>query len=121
MAGNILEDIKKPLGLAPDYDAFDAEITMHINSQFSTLFQLGVGPKDRAFVLIDGDETWDEFFAGVVQAPNLNDVKTYIYMRVRLIFDPPATSFAITSMEKMIQEAAWRMNVQGDHSSINNQ
>lgn len=117
----ILDDIKRPLGLEIDYDVFDPEIQMHINSVFATLFQLGVGPKTQAFFLETGDETWASFFADVVEGPNLQSVRTYIYMKVRLVFDPPTTSFAITAIEKQVQEMEWRLNVQGDHSSPNNQ
>lgn len=116
----ILDDIKRPLGLEPDYDVYDAEILMHINGVFATLHQLGVGPKDNAVILETGDETWSSFFEKTIQGNNLANVRTYIYMKVRLIFDPPTTSFAITAMEKQIQEIEWRINVQGDHSSPTN-
>lgn len=117
----ILDDIKKPLGLDTEYDVFDAELKIHIDSVLGDLHQLGVGPRENAFSLATGNETWRDFFESVVRAPNLNAAKTYIYMRVRLIFDPPTTSFAITSFEKQIKELEWRLNVAGDHSSINNQ
>lgn len=117
----ILDDIKKPLGLDTEYDVFDAELKMHIDSVLGDLHQLGIGPSTNAFSLQTGDETWRDFFESVVRAPNLNAAKTYIYMRVRLIFDPPATSFAIASFEKQIKELEWRLNAAGDHSSINNQ
>lgn len=116
----ILDDIKRPLGLEPDYDVYDPEIIMHINGVFATLYQLGVGPKERAAYLETGEETWGTFFDNVNQGDNLANVRTYIYMKVRLVFDPPTTSFAITAMEKQIQEIEWRINVQGDHSSPTN-
>ena len=104
---SILDSTKKILGLDPEYDVFDVDIISHINSAFFTLNQLGVGPAE-GFMILDNTSTWALFLDGQI---NLNAVKTYVYLRVRLLFDPPQTSFAISAMEKQIQELEWRLNV----------
>lgn len=104
---SILDSTKKILGLDPEYDVFDVDIITHINSAFFTLNQLGVGPVE-GFMIEDDTTTWSEYLGGQI---NLNAVKTYVYLRVRLLFDPPQTSFAISAMEKQIQELEWRLNV----------
>lgn len=104
---SILDSTKKILGLDPEYDVFDVDIISHINSAFFTLNQLGVGPAE-GFMILDNTSTWAWFLDGQI---NLNAVKTYVYLRVRLLFDPPQTSFAISAMEKQIQELEWRLNV----------
>jgi hypothetical protein len=80
---------------------------MHINTVFSTLHQLGVGP-DEGFAIEDASATWDDYLNGDLR---LNNIKTYIYMRVRMIFDPPTTGFLLTSMKEQIQEMEWRISV----------
>jgi len=105
---SILETTKKALGLEADYDAFDSDIIMHINSVFNTLQQLGVGPED-SFFISDSEPTWAEFIG---TQKNINAVKSLMYIRVRLLFDPPQTSFLLESLEKMAQEQEWRLNVQ---------
>lgn len=104
---SILNSIKKILGIAPDYTEFDVDIIMHINSTFSTLNQLGIGPVE-GFMIEDDDATWDDFLLG---DSRLNSVKTCVGLKVRLVFDPPATSFGITAMENQIKEHEWRLNV----------
>lgn len=104
---SILDSTKKILGLDPEYDVFDVDIISHINSAFFTLNQLGVGPAE-GFMITDNTTPWAWFSEGL---SNLNAVKTYVYLRVRLLFDPPQTSFAISAMEKQIQELEWRLNV----------
>lgn len=104
---SILDSTKKILGLDPEYDVFDVDIISHINSAFFTLNQLGVGPAE-GFMITDNTTPWTWFSEGL---SNLNAVKTYVYLRVRLLFDPPQTSFAISAMEKQIQELEWRLNV----------
>lgn len=104
---SILDSTKKILGLAPEYDVFDLDVMTHINSAFSTLHQLGVGPAD-GFAIEDAGATWSEFLADVKQ---LNSVKTYVYLKVRLLFDPPTTSFHLAAMQDQIKEHEWRINV----------
>lgn len=104
---SILISTKKVLGIDADYHAFDDDIMMHINSVFGTLQQLGLGPVE-GFEIDDETATWSDFLSGNV---TYNPVRTYVYLRVRLLFDPPATSFAITAMENQIKELEWRLNV----------
>jgi len=105
---SILTSIKKSLNLAEDYEAFDQDVIMHINSVFSTLNQLGVGPVN-GFMIQDKTPTWDAFLGS---DPRLNHVKTYVFLRVRLLFDPPATGFHTTAINDQIKELEWRLNVQ---------
>lgn len=106
MANSILNDVKKTLGLEPDYDVFDQELIIHINTVFLTLSQLGVGPVE-GFSIEDESATW----AAYITTANQNAVKTYIYLRVRTIFDPPASSFLVTAMQDQIKELEWRLDV----------
>lgn len=105
---SILNSTKKLLGIAEDYDAFDTDIVMHINSVFNTLSQLGLHPTD-GFAIEDEDSVWSDY---IENQKLYNSVKTYMYLKVRLLFDPPTTSFAIESFAKQIQEYEWRINVQ---------
>ena len=108
MDNSILSTIKKMLGLDADYDAFDTDIIIHINSALMNLMQMGVGPSTG--FSINGDfETWPEFFGTYT---DLQGVKTYIYLKVRLVFDPPSTSFVIDAIQKQIAELEWRLNIQ---------
>lgn len=108
MNDSILTSTKKALNLAEDYTAFDMDVIMHINSVFSTLNQLGVGPS-VGFMIEDKDATWSSFLGS---DPRLNHVKSYVYLRVRLLFDPPNTGFTTAAIEKQIKEMEWRLNVQ---------
>lgn len=102
---SILNSVKKSLGLAESYDAFDADVIMHINTAFVTLNQLGLGP-DEGFMIEDDSEEWEDFTDGVI---NLNAIKTYLYLRVRLLFDPPSTSYHIAAMKEQIEELEYRL------------
>lgn len=107
---SILDSIKLQLGITADYHQFDAQIMAHINSVFMLLNQLGVGPKD-CFYIEDEFTTWDDFLEG---RTDLNAVKTYMYLRVKLMFDPPSTSFVLDSMKRQAEEMEWRLNVQAE-------
>lgn len=106
MAGSILDDTKKILGIDADYDVFDLDILTHINTAFSTLSQLGIGPAE-GFSIEDNTATWDELLGTDL---NLNSVKTYVYLRVRLLFDPPSTSYAISAFQDQVRELEWRLS-----------
>lgn len=106
METSILLSTKKILGIAPDYTVFDLDIITHINTAFSTLTQLGLGPA-AGFMIEDDDTTWDDFIGDDLQ---LNSVKTYVFLRVRMLFDPPQTSYLITAMNEQIKELEWRLN-----------
>lgn len=109
MDPSILTSTKKILGIDASYTAFDPDITTHINTAFSTLTQLGVGPA-AGFMIEDDSSVWDDF---LVFADDLeyNAIKTYVYLRVRLLFDPPTTSFAIAAFDDQRKELEWRLNV----------
>jgi hypothetical protein len=107
MEASILTSTKKILGIAEAYTAFDLDIITHINATVSILAQLGVGPSE-GFMIEDELNEWDEF--DVPQAQS-NLVKTYIFLKVRLLFDPPATSYLITATENQIKEYEWRLNL----------
>ena len=107
MADSILEGTKKALGVDPSYDVFDHEIIMHINSTFSTLNQIGVGPKEPFFITDRTDE-WDAFIKD--QPTVLQSVKTYMQLKVKLLFDPPSSSFALEAFRKQAEEFEWRLN-----------
>lgn len=105
-SGSILNSIKKLLGLEADYKVFDTDIMMHINTVFSVLYSIGASPKD-GFMISSEEQTWDMFLKKTMHAEM---VKSYMYLRVKLLFDPPATSFVIDSMQKQIAEFEWRLN-----------
>lgn len=106
MEASILKSTKKNLGVNPEDNAFDVDIITHINSTFSTLAQLGVGP--LVFQIEDESLEWSDFVEDDVL---LNLIKTYVYLKVRLIFDPPVTSYTQTALEKQIEQFEWRISV----------
>lgn len=105
---SILNSVKKNLGIMEDVTAFDPDLVLLINSTFAKLHQMGVGPEET-FEIEDSSNTWDEFYTN----KDIALVKGYIYMEVRLIFDPPTAS-VLTSLEKKIAEYEWRLNVADD-------
>lgn len=110
---SILTSIKKLLGVTEEYEQFDPDIIMHINTAFVILTQLGVGPS-KGFAIDDKFDTWNDF----IPANDLrfNSVKTYVYMRVKLMFDPPLSSAVMASMERQITELEWRLNSAADYT-----
>lgn len=108
--GSILDSVKKMLGMMPDYTCFDADVVMHINSVFLILNQLGVGPA-TPYSITGPTETWEDFFS---DTPPIELVKSYMYLKVRLIFDPPTTGVLHEAMERQVQEFEWRLNVQAE-------
>ena len=113
MDDSILDSIKKLLGFDPDYTAFDTDILIHINSTIMGLEQLGVG--NNNYQISSKDDTWGNYLAGT--NINLEAVKSFIYLKVRLIFDPPATSFTIEAYQKQIAEYEWRLFLQAEQTS----
>lgn len=110
---SILITIKRLLGIGDYCDQFDTEVIVHINSALMVLNQLGVGPPG-GFMITSNAETWTDFLGDNKQ---IESVKTYIYMKVKLIFDPPQSSAAIESMNQLIKEFEWRLNVAVDPGS----
>lgn len=106
MEESILKSTKKILGLADDYTVFDLDVMTHINSVFTTLTQLGVGPPEGYMIESDKD-LWEDFIS---DDPTYNAIKSYMYLRVRMLFDPPATSYTIDAMDRQIKELEWRLN-----------
>lgn len=106
MEQSILTSTKKILGIAEDYTVFDLDIITHINTAFSTLTQLGVGPSP-GFMIEDNIAVWADFMGADDQ---YNSVKSYVFLRVRQLFDPPTTSYLIAAQERQIQELEWRLN-----------
>lgn len=104
---SILNSIKKLLGISSDETHFDPDIIMHINSVFSILCQLGVGPS-KSFSIQDENAIWDDF---TEEYANYNDVKTYMYLKVKLLFDPPLNSSVLSAMERQISELEFRLSV----------
>ena len=112
---SILTSIKKLLNIAESYKNFDMDIIMHINSALMVLNQLGVGPSE-GFSIKDETNTWDEFIPE--DRADMEAIKSYVGMKVRLLFDPPSSSAAISSMEKLIGEFEFRISVAAETSPI---
>ena len=101
---SILSSMKKLLGIVPEYEAFDDQILLYINTAFSVLHQLGVGPEE-GFEIVDKSMTWEK----IISAPRLNMIQTYVGMKVKLMFDPPVSSFALDALNKQIADYEWRI------------
>lgn len=106
MEASILTSTKKVIGIAEDDTTFDLDLIIHINSVFATLQQIGVGPEE-GFMIEDDSAEWDDYLEG---DNGLNNVKTYMFLKVRMFFDPPQTSFLLTAMEKQVDQLEARIN-----------
>lgn len=113
MSDSILTSTKKVLGLEDEYTPFDVNVLMYINSTFSKLNQLGIGP-ENGFAIVDKSTTWDAFIGTDAR---FNLVQTYVYLSVRLLFDPPQTSYLIEAIKEQMKEHEWRLVALSD--SIN--
>lgn len=107
MNDSILLSIKKLIGIDESYKHFDEDLIIHINSVFAILTQLGVGP-ENGFKITGESETWNDYMD---DPSNIEHVKTYLYLRVKLIFDPPSASHATDSMKNVMSEMEWRLYV----------
>lgn len=105
---SILISIKKYLGMDDDYDHFDPDVIMCVNTVFGILNQLGVGPT-LGFQITGDSETWTDFIG---DRQDLATVKSFVYMKVKLMFDPPSNSFLIDSTNKILSELEWRITNQ---------
>lgn len=105
---NILASIKKLLGINPEYQEFDQDIIMHINTVFMILNQLNIGPSE-GFAIVDGLEEWSDY----TTALNENAVRTFVYLKVKLMFDPPTSSALMDSINNMLAELEWRLYLEG--------
>ena len=109
---SILTSIKQLLGIGETETHFDMDIIIHINSAFATLNDIGVGP-ENTFSIVDEKAIWDDF----VDDDNYNQIKTYVYLSVRLLFDPPTSSFVLAAMERQHKELEWRLNVRASNKT----
>lgn len=102
---SILTSVKKQLGIAEDYEHFDPDLIISINSVFSVLNQLGVGPEE-GYSISDANDNWGDFLPS---GKKLELVKTYVYLKVKLIFDPPTSSAVMEAIKQNIAELEWRI------------
>lgn len=116
MEESILASVKKMLGITSEYDVFDSDIIMHINSVFMILAQMGVGPS-TAFRIEDATSVWTDFIPK--DKPNYEAVKSYVGLKVRLLFDPPASSTHMQAMNSLIAELEWRLNFEAETKNQN--
>lgn len=113
MKSSILTSIKKMLGIAEEYTHFDSDLIMHINSVLSILTQIGVGPSN-GFSIQDDSTEWSQFIPDS-DIKKLGFVKSYVGLKVKLLFDPPTNSSVMEAMNKMIGELEFRLNVESDN------
>ena len=111
---SILNSIKKLLNLTEEQNDFDADIIVHINRAFSRLRKLGVGPEE-GFSILDATSVWDDYMD---DDPNLPDVQTYVYLRTKIVFDPPLSSTVLASYKEEIKELEWTLNVDAENADL---
>jgi hypothetical protein len=108
---SILDSVKKLMGIDPTYDAFDVDMIMHINAVLATLNQIGIGPTE-GYAIEDASATWSDFLG---TDPRLNDAKTYMYMKIKVLFDPPEQWHLMAAMKEQIVELEWRISVKREN------
>lgn len=113
MVESILTSIKKLLGVEEDYTHFDTDIVIYINTALMRLNQLGIGPT-LGFRIQDKTAEWIDFLS---DATDLEGVKTYVYLKVRLVFDPPQMGYLVEAIKDQIKELEWTLNVQAENES----
>jgi hypothetical protein len=111
--GSILMSIKKLLNVDPEDQAFDTDIGMLINNEFMTLHQLGIGPEE-GFSITDADTVWTDYSNDKTL---IETVKILVYLRVRMLFDPPASSVVADAINSRINELEWRLNIQAERNT----
>jgi hypothetical protein len=114
MNESIFDSIKALLGPDASYDVFDSDIMIYINTALSVLTQLGIGPVE-GFMITGSGETWGEF---INNDKTLNMVKTYVYMKVKIAFDPPVNSSVLSAYQEACKEYEWRLNVTVDPEKL---
>lgn len=105
---DILTSVKKAIGLDEDYRVFDPDLVMFINSTFATLHQLGVGPSTPFSITADSQSCWHDFIG---DDKRINSVKSYVFIKAKIIFDPPQSSFLLDSLKQQADELEWRLMV----------
>lgn len=113
MEDSILNSVKKSIGIMPEYDAFDDSLIMHINSVFMILAQMGVGPV-KGFRIEDDTAEWSDFLSN--EDENYESIKSYVCMKVRLLFDPPSSSTHMDCIKQLVSEFEWRLNFEAEES-----
>lgn len=111
---SILKSTRVSLGVGADETAFDTEILMHLNSAIATLHQIGLEPKETGLYVEGVEATWTQLIGPSAEQGELAAVKTYIHLRVKMLFDPPEVGFVLTAMKEQIRELEWRLNVTVD-------
>lgn len=109
MNESILTSIKKLLGIPEEYEAFDQDLIIHINTMLTRLYQVGVGVPN--FSIVDKSATWDQF---LIDESKYQQAKTYVYIRVRLLFDPPQSGAANEAFKETLRELEWLLFVDAD-------
>lgn len=112
---SILNTIKKLLGISEDCKDFDNDLIVHINSAFMVLSQLGIGP-EHGFSIEDSSETWNDYISD--EEANLEAIKTYIHLKVKVVFDPPLNSTVMEAHQNMIRELEWRLNINAERGGV---
>ena len=112
MEESILTSVKKLIGMTEDYDVFDTDLIIHINSVFMILRQLGVGPAN-GFTIQDKDDKWSDFIPA--DDIRFEGVKTYMALKTRLVFDPPSSSIIKACIDETIKELESRLNWEADY------
>lgn len=107
---SILTDVKHMLGIPEENTAFDSDVLVYINTAFGDLTQLGVGPA-IGYQITGVDNQWEEFYTD----PRLNAVKSYVFLKAKLLHNPPDMGFILTAMENQLNEMAFRLNVVADY------
>lgn len=107
---SVLTSIKKLLGITEEYDQFDQDLIIHINAVLMVLTQIGVGPSN-GMIIKDSSTTWNDILS---DTSNIEAVKTYVYLKVKMIFDPPSSSSVADAMNRSINEYEWRLNINAD-------
>ena len=116
MDGSILNDIKKMLGLSADYTAFDQELIIFVNSVLGTLFQIGVG--SEPYSITGAEETWADYLGGTPYMSALESVKSYVFLKVRVLFDPPASSTILQAFNDAAKEYEWRIYITANPAPV---
>lgn len=111
---SILLSTKQVLGISEEYTAFDIDILMHINSALTKLGDVGIGPP-QGYTILGAEEFWSDFVGPT--ARSYNDVRTFVYLSVRLVFDPPASGYGIAAMERQLDEITWRINARREEEN----
>lgn len=112
---SILTSIKKMLGISSDNTDFDTDIVIHINTVFGILNELGVGPSS-GYMITSANDTWADY--GISEDNNLNSVKSYMYLKVKMLFDPPITSAIQNANTQLINELEWRLNIHSENKEV---